>query len=85
MTKGNPNKSKGRSYLDTSLLAHATEVLLRVLVDRNFIWQVLVRIQATNEVIKIIRQLHDGIQACVRFDDGGIIDWFEVEPDLYQG
>ena len=36
-------------------------------------------------MIAVIRQLHDGMRACVRPDDGVCSDWFEVEQGLRQG
>ena len=50
-------------------------------VDRTLLWQVLTRI----DMIAVIRQLHDGMRACVRPDDGVCSDWFEVEQGLRQG
>ena len=35
-------------------------------------------------MIAVIRQLHDGMRACVRPDDGVCLDWFEVEQGLRQ-
>ena len=36
-------------------------------------------------MIAVIRQLHDGMRACVRPDGGVCSDWFEVEQGLRQG
>ena len=37
------------------------------------------------EVIAVIHQFHDGMQARVRIDDGELSDWFEVTQGLRQG
>ena len=54
-------------------------------VDRTFLWQILTRIGVPPQMIAVIRQLHDGMRACVRPDDGVCSDWFEVEQELRQG
>ena len=54
-------------------------------VDRTLLWQVLTRIGIPPQMIAVIRQLYDGIRACVRPDDGFCSDWFEVEQGLRQG
>ena len=36
-------------------------------------------------MIAVIRQVHDGMRACVRPDDGVCSDWFGVEQGLRQG
>ena len=54
-------------------------------VDRTLLWQVLTRIGVPPQMIAVIRQLHDGMRACVRPDDGVCWDWFEVEQGLRQG
>ena len=54
-------------------------------VDRTLLWQVLTRIRVPPQMIAVIRQLHDGMRACVRPDDGICLDWFEVERGLRQG
>ena len=54
-------------------------------VDRTLLWQVLTRIGVPPQMIAVIRQLHDGMRACVRPDDGVCLDWFEVEQGLRQG
>ena len=48
-------------------------------VDSTLLWQVLTRIGVPPEMIALIQQLHDGMRACVRPDDGVRLDWFEVE------
>ena len=40
-------------------------------VDRTLLWQVLTRIGVPPQMIAVIRQLHDGMRACVR-PDGGV-------------
>ena len=54
-------------------------------VDRTLLWQVLTRIGVPPQMIAVIRQFYDGVRACVRPDDGGCSDWFEVEQGLWQG
>ena len=54
-------------------------------VDRILLWQVLTRIGVSPQMISVIRQFHDGMEACVRPDDGVCSDWFEVEQGLRQG
>ena len=36
-------------------------------------------------MIAVILQVHDGMRACVRPDDGVCLDWFEAEQELRQG
>ena len=48
-------------------------------VGRTILWQVLIRIGVTPQMIAVIRQFHDGIGACVRPDDSVCSDWFKVE------
>ena len=54
-------------------------------VDHTLLWQVLTRIGVPPQRIAVIQQLHDGMRACVRPDDGVCSDWFEVEQGLRQG
>jgi len=54
-------------------------------VDRELLWKVLARAGAPEEMIAVIRQFHDGMQAQVRMDDGELSDWFEVTQGLRQG
>ena len=42
----------------------------------------LARAGVPEELIAIIRQFHDGMQARVRMDDGELSDWFEVTQGL---
>ena len=54
-------------------------------VDRTLLWQVLTRIGVPPQMIAIIQQFHDGMNACVRPDDVVCSDWFDVEQGLRQG
>ena len=45
----------------------------------------LARVGVPEEMIAVIRQFHDGMQAQVRMDDGELSDWFEVTQGLRQG
>ena len=54
-------------------------------VDRTLLWQVLIRIGVPPQMIAVIRQLQDGMRACVRPNDGVCSDWFGVEQGLRQG
>ena len=54
-------------------------------VDRELLWKVLTRAGVPNEMITIIRQFHDGMQARVCMDDGSLSEWFEVTQGLRQG
>ena len=39
-------------------------------VDRSLLWKVLARYGVPAKLVSIIRQFHDGMQACVRLDSG---------------
>ena len=54
-------------------------------VDRTLLWQVLARFGTPPQMIDVIRQLHDGMRASVRSDDGRCSEWFEVAQGLRQG
>ena len=54
-------------------------------VDRELLWKVLARAGVPEEVIAVILQFHDGMQAQVHTDDGELSDWFEVTQGLRQG
>ena len=54
-------------------------------VDRKLLWQVLARSGVPPQMIELTRQLHDGVRACVRNDDGVWSEWFEVAQRLRQG
>ena len=47
-------------------------------VDRELLWKVLTRAGVPEEMLAVIRQFHDGMQARVRMDDGELSDQFEV-------
>ena len=53
-------------------------------VDRELLWKVLARAGVPEEMIAVIRQFHDGMQAQVRMHDGELSDWFEVMQGLRQ-
>ena len=54
-------------------------------VNRTLLWQVLTRIGVPPQMIAVIRQLHDGMRACVRPNDGVCSDWFQVGQGVRQG
>ena len=54
-------------------------------VDRTLLWNVLARFGVPPIMLAIIRQFHDGMQACVRLDDGECSDKFNVGQGLRQG
>ena len=54
-------------------------------VDRELLWKVLARAGVPEEMIAVIRQFHDSMQAQVSMDDGELSDWFEVTQGLRQG
>ena len=54
-------------------------------VDRTLLWTVLARFGVPQNMISVIRQLHDGMRACVRLDDRVCSRWFAVEQGLRQG
>ena len=54
-------------------------------IDRELLWKVSARADVLEEMIAVIRQFHDGMQARVRMDDGELSDWFEVTEGLRQG
>ena len=54
-------------------------------VDRTLLWQVLARFGVPSQMIRVIRQFHDGMRACVQNDDGVCSEWFEVAQGLRQG
>ena len=54
-------------------------------VDQELLWKVLARAGVPEEMIAVIHQFHDGMQARVRMDDGELPDWFEVTQGLRQG
>ena len=54
-------------------------------VDRTLLWDVLARFGVPPRMIAVIRQVHDGMKACVRLDDGERSDKFDVGQGLRQG
>ena len=54
-------------------------------VDRELLRKVLAQAGVPEEMVAVIRQFHDGMQAQVRMDDGELSDWFEVTQGLRQG
>ena len=54
-------------------------------VDRTLLWKVLARFGVPHNMISVIRQLHDGMQACVRLDDRLCSRSFAVKQGLRQG
>ena len=54
-------------------------------VDRTLLWTTLARFGVPQNMISVIRQFHDGMQACVRLDDRVCSGWFPVEQGLRQG
>ena len=54
-------------------------------VDRTLLWQVIARFGVPPQMVEVIRQYHDGMEACVRSDDGRCSEWFEVAQGLHQG
>ena len=56
-----------------------------VTVDRTLLWTVLARFGVPQNMISVVRQLHDGMRVCVRLDDKVCSGWFAVEQGLRQG
>ena len=54
-------------------------------VDRTLLWDALARFGVPPRMVAVIRQFHDGMQACVRLDDGECSDKFAVGQGLRQG
>ena len=54
-------------------------------VDRSLLWDVLARFGVPPRMLAVIRQIHDGMQACVRLDDGACSKKFDVGQGLRQG
>ena len=54
-------------------------------VDGTLLWGVLARFGVPPRMLAAIRQFHDGMQACVRLDDGECSDKFDVGQCLRQG
>ena len=53
-------------------------------VDRTLLWTVLARFGVIQNMISVIRQLHDGMRPCVRLDDRVCSGWFAVKQGLRQ-
>ena len=54
-------------------------------VDQALLWTVLARFGVPHNMISVIRQIHDGMRACVRLDDKVCSRWFAVKQGLRQG
>ena len=53
-------------------------------VDQTLLWDVLARFGVPPRMLAVIRQSHDGMQACVRLDDGVCSEKFDVGQGLRQ-
>ena len=53
-------------------------------VDRTLLWDVLARFGVPPGMLAVIREFHDGMQACLRLDDGERSDKFDVGQGLRQ-
>ena len=53
-------------------------------VDRTLLWDVLARFGVPPRMLAVTREFHDGMQACVRLDDGVCSDKFDVGQGLRQ-
>ena len=47
-------------------------------VDRELLWKMLAWAGVPSVMIDVIRQIHDGMRARVRMDDGELSEWFGV-------
>ena len=54
-------------------------------VDRTLLWTILTRFGVPHNMISAIRQVDDGMRACVRLGDRVCSGWFAVEYGLRQG
>ena len=54
-------------------------------IDRTLLWTVLARFGVPQNMVSVIRQIHDGMRECVRLDDRVCSRWFAVEQGLRQG
>ena len=54
-------------------------------IDRTLLWVVLARLGVPPTMLAVIRQFHDGMQACVRLDDKECSQKFDVEQVFRQG
>ena len=54
-------------------------------IDRTLLWTVLARFGVPQNMVSVIRQIHDGMRERVRLDDRVCSRWFAVEQGLRQG
>ena len=54
-------------------------------VDRTLLWDAIARFGVPPGMLAVIREFHDGMQACVRSNDGECSDKFDVGQGLRQG
>ena len=54
-------------------------------VDRTLLWDVLARFGVPPRMLVVIRQFHDGMQACMQLDYGECSEKFEVGQGLRRG
>ena len=54
-------------------------------VDRTFLWDVLARFGVPPRMLAVIRQFDDGMQACVRLDDGEYSEKIDVGQEKGAG
>ena len=54
-------------------------------VGQTLLWTLFARFGVPHNMISIIRQFYDGLQACVRLDDRVCSGWFAVEQGFCQG
>ena len=54
-------------------------------VDQTLLWDVLALFGVPPRMLPVIHQFHDGMQACVRLDDGECSDKFDVGQGFRQG
>ena len=54
-------------------------------VDQELLWVVLARFGVPEKVLAVVCQLHGGMQARVRADDGGYSELFDATQGLRQG
>lgn len=53
--------------------------------DRELLWDVLVRLDVPQKMLAFIRQFYDGMQAGVWTDDGEHSEWIEVKQGARPG
>ena len=54
-------------------------------VDRTLPWAYLARFGVPPRIVTVIRQIHHGMQACVRLDGGACSDMLDEKQGLRQG